>query len=1069
MSNNGGPADASSDSSSPVTPSPVANPPKSSTLSTSCKATPASSPRRESASNLPHANARGKKKAWSVSDLASRVDTMDIDPRTPPAAQSRVDGPAPAPPESVVHPVTASDGFLDDVSTNSDEAPNIRFENHRTEKLDPSNVLGSAKRIIMNAKAEGANQAAIKRVLIKMVTREDLLGWLTTMDPTLCLRPLNLYPNTPQWPLPPRTARQMFQFIIAVYASPHYINRMRHRAMAGYWNVNKSGQAVSAETFARDCLTDARDFYTHLDAASLHLARPDSALINSTAINRFRNALTPEQWIQVEDRAQQHGFDFIENIKQLIVHHPRCCFNAARVHVIDADAPPASPLKRAAPTDEGGCQNGKRFKSNGNPNNRKQEHCPQDRDQSPPCGNRSRSRDYDNRGRGETASTAATRRLGSRHLRRTMGIATVRMTATTGVVVALTIGVTTRTGDSLGTVHSAGAPQVETLTEEKLPSHPAHANGANVQVESRQLLNGVVADCSRAMLTHATQWHRGKPRWYKEHPESRSMLTAVLCTSAGLPHGVSVTLRGPRPLGWWGTYGPYGDLACFSPLLRAFRAPAFVSCTAFKSNGIPSVALSPSPTVEADPCLSSGSSSTQGVEPSTYPGMFGDVASLQPNPPSEQPRARLVVPSMSGGVTEPQGDREPLQVSDLDYLLVHYKKHPPKKRTQSGSAGEDGTEPPSKRLPNPDPTPQQRRNRACRNEYRKRPAMPRTQPEPLEMNIEVSESDKPVVIENTDYGADPDLYVDHVACKVQVHLAGLPDLDGAIVEGLPDTGANVECMSYDTYRRFVHGNPEYPRMMTNKRLNITIGNSSTMQPMGRVIMPVDINGFGHSTVTFNIIDGLPYNVILGTGYLRRSGALLDMRKMTIRFPLCKNAQIRYNQYSPPISLAAVRRTARTTAETFTMVTTKLLTLPPGLGTLAVVTPLEHRVCTKLEGEDICIVANPILTARDNLSVPNSFCRVKDGVVAVGIENWSDQTVIVPKGTRIARCTRIDNTEYETFVLKAKPEDAEPILGFDRRGILMTAIANPTLGTARNDIEGLDLTNTILTDEQIGRL
>ncbi|KXS15339.1 hypothetical protein M427DRAFT_32538 [Gonapodya prolifera JEL478] len=319
--------------------------------------------------------------------------------------------------------------------------------------------------------------------------------------------------------------------------------------------------------------------------------------------------------------------------------------------------------------------------------------------------------------------------------------------------------------------------------------------------------------------------------------------------------------------------------------------------------------------------------------------------------------------------------------------------------------------------------------------------MPRAQPEPLEMNIEVSKSDEPVVIKNTNYGADPDLYVNHVVCKVQVHLVSLPDLDGAIVEGLPDTGANVECMSYDTYRCFVHGNPEYPCMMTDKRLKITIGNSSTMQPMGRVVMPVDINGFGHCTVTFNIIDGLPYD----------------------------NAQIQYNQYSPPISLAAVRCTVRTTTETFTMITTKPLTLPPGLGTLAVVTPLEHRVHTKLEGEDICIVANPILTMQDNLSVPNSFCRVKDGVVAVGIENWLDRTVIVPKGTRIARCTRIDNTKYETFVLKAKPEDAEPVLEFDHWGILMTAIANPTLGTARNDIEGLNLTNTILTDKQIGHL
>ncbi|KXS15340.1 hypothetical protein M427DRAFT_32539 [Gonapodya prolifera JEL478] len=692
MSNNGGPADTSSNSSLPVTPSPVANPPESSTSSTSCEATPATSPQRESASNLPHANARSKKKAWRVWDLTRRVDTMDIDPRTPPATQSRVDGPAPATPvsapvqpppalpplppqsiilplqpkESVVHPITASDGFLDDVSTNSDEAPNIRFDNHRTKKLNPSNVLGSAKRIIMNAKAEGANQAAIKRVLIKRVTRKDLLGWLTTMDPTLCPQPLNLYPNTPQWPLPPRTAWQMFQFIIAVYALPHYINRMRHCAMAGYWNVDESGQAVSAETFTQDCLTDARNFYTHLDAASLHQARPDSALINSMAINCFRNALTPEQWIQVEDRAQQHGFDFIEDIEQLIACARHMTLQkklapkpvgktetptpapattptaastpptpAAHVHVIDADALPASPPKRAAPTDEGGRQNSKRFKGNSNPNNQKQEHRPQDCNRSPPCGNRSCSRDYDNRGQGGSypRRSPSPRRLSCKRC-----------------------GLDNHTTRDCK-YSSYTAAWIKALTED---------NGRCDRQD----------DCD---------YRGGRGTDNRRDNKNRRFF-----------RNVSVTLQGLQPLGWWGTYGPHRDLARFFPLAAHFLRPAFVSCTAFKSNGNPSVALSPSPAVEADPCLSSGSSSTRGVELSTYPGMSGDVASLQPDPLSEQPRARLVVPSMSGRGTEPQGDREPLQVSDLDYLLVHYKKHPPKKRTQLGSAGEDGTEPPSK-------------------------------------------------------------------------------------------------------------------------------------------------------------------------------------------------------------------------------------------------------------------------------------------------------------------------------------------------------------------------------------
>ncbi|KXS09886.1 hypothetical protein M427DRAFT_38135 [Gonapodya prolifera JEL478] len=423
MSNNGDPTNASFDSLLPDTPSPAVNPPAASSLTASSPATPATSPQRASASTSPCSDICSKKKEWRISDLTRSVDSMEIDPDTPPAVQSR----------SIVHPVAAADGFLDDVNVDDDEKPNIRFENHRTEKLDPSNVLGSAKRIIMNTKAEGANKAAITRVIIKMVTREDLLGWLTTKDPSQCPRPVHLYPNTSQWPIPPRTAKQKFQFVIAVHASPHYLNKMRHCAMSGYWNVDATGQAVSAKTFARDCLTDARNFYTHLDPASLHQPRPDQALINSTAINRFRNALTPEQWIQVEDRAQQLRFNFIEDIEQLIAcaRHmtsqkklapkpggkaeppapaptPATALTtastppapAAHVHVIDAETPPAPPMKRAAPNDEGGCQNSKKFKGNGNNNNRKQDYRPQDRDRLPPRGNRSHSRDYDNRDRG---------------------------------------------------------------------------------------------------------------------------------------------------------------------------------------------------------------------------------------------------------------------------------------------------------------------------------------------------------------------------------------------------------------------------------------------------------------------------------------------------------------------------------------------------------------------------------------------------------------------------------------------------------------------------------------------
>ncbi|KXS11496.1 hypothetical protein M427DRAFT_35636 [Gonapodya prolifera JEL478] len=58
----------------------------------------------------------------------------------------------------------------------------------------------------------------------------------------------------------------------------------------------------------------------------------------------------------------------------------------AHMHVIDAETPPALPMKRATPKDEGGCQNGKKFKGNSNNNNQKQDFRPRDCNRSPPCG-----------------------------------------------------------------------------------------------------------------------------------------------------------------------------------------------------------------------------------------------------------------------------------------------------------------------------------------------------------------------------------------------------------------------------------------------------------------------------------------------------------------------------------------------------------------------------------------------------------------------------------------------------------------------------------------------------------
>ncbi|KXS15392.1 hypothetical protein M427DRAFT_32353 [Gonapodya prolifera JEL478] len=321
MLNNRGPTNVSFDSPLPDTPSTAVNPHAASSLAASRPATPATSPQCASASTSPRSDICGKKNKWRISYLTRSVDLMEINLDTPPTVQSCVSSLAQAP------------------------------QSYRHCRRSPSSCI---------------------------------------FDPK---------------------TKKKFQFVIAVYASPHYLNKMRHHAMSGYWNVNTTGQAVSAETFARDCLTNTHDFYTHLDPVSLHQPLPDQALINSTAINHFCNVLMPEQWIQVEDCAQQLRFNFIQDIVQLIAcaRHmtpqkklapkpggkaeppmpaptPATALTtaltpaapAAHVHVINAEAPPVLPTKHAAPNDEGGRQNGKKFKGNGNNNNQKQDYCPWD-------------------------------------------------------------------------------------------------------------------------------------------------------------------------------------------------------------------------------------------------------------------------------------------------------------------------------------------------------------------------------------------------------------------------------------------------------------------------------------------------------------------------------------------------------------------------------------------------------------------------------------------------------------------------------------------------------------------
>ena len=123
----------------------------------------------------------------------------------------------------------------------------------------------------------------------------------------------------------------------------------------------------------------------------------------------------------------------------------------------------------------------------------------------------------------------------------------------------------------------------------------------------------------------------------------------------------------------------------------------------------------------------------------------------------------------------------------------------------------------------------------------------------------------------------------------------------------------------------------------------------------------------------------------------------------------------------------------------------------------------------MEGHQLIVQSNPILQAQNDLSVPNSYGTLTNGQIVVGTENWSPCEVTIPKGTCIARCRQVQSENYEILTLSEKAEAPDKEFQFDCCGFLLPLAINPTLTSPINDIEGLDLTNTILSDEQISHL
>ena len=81
---------------------------------------------------------------------------------------------------------------------------------------------------------------------------------------------------------------------------------------------------------------------------------------------------------------------------------------------------------------------------------------------------------------------------------------------------------------------------------------------------------------------------------------------------------------------------------------------------------------------------------------------------------------------------------------------------------------------------------------------------------------------------------------------------------------------------------------------------VRVGDSRLVKPCGRVILPVRFGGSETISHMFYILDGLPYDVVLGTGYLKQTGALMNYADGWISFPQ-KGAQLELQRYTDPIT------------------------------------------------------------------------------------------------------------------------------------------------------------------------
>ena len=98
-------------------------------------------------------------------------------------------------------------------------------------------------------------------------------------------------------------------------------------------------------------------------------------------------------------------------------------------------------------------------------------------------------------------------------------------------------------------------------------------------------------------------------------------------------------------------------------------------------------------------------------------------------------------------------------------------------------------------------------------------------------------------------------------------------------DGLLDSGANVSAVSYDFYRKNLHG--RFHRVATPTGFHIRVGDSRVIAPRGRITLIVSVKGHGRVHHTFHILDNLPKDVILGTGYLAQTKALMDWKEGTL--------------------------------------------------------------------------------------------------------------------------------------------------------------------------------------------